>query len=221
MGMFAKAWQFVERLFGGGGGKRKRKRRKARNSDFEATRQERPRAPRNLKIPLTVGFANLGSTEFDVLRRQDMQAIGPLFENVVAAEPGKVPPAQVLFLYVTLEPDGTLRGPNRRGVRDVVQSSRARIVVVANDNGMAAVQAAIKQPGPRTANIVFAVNRRGERLVRLLRQLFGEMRDGADMLSAWAKLAPPQGVAASTPDMPGTLLAADAGKVEFPAPANA
>lgn len=191
----------------------------------EAHRQPpgRPRTPAasaaQAKIPLTVGFANLGTTDFEELRRLDLQAIGPLFLRAVAPEPGKVPPAEVLFLYVTLEPDGTLRGPNRIGIRQVVQSTRARLVVVATDTAPSVAQAAIKQPGPKTANLVFTVSRKGKLLPRFFQRLFGDMRGGTDLLAAWAKLCPPGGAAA--PDLPGTLLVAEGGKLAFPAGASA
>lgn len=168
------------------------------------------------KIPAGIAFVSIGSTRSQEARDADARALAPLFRQSLAPEPGKVAKAQVLFLYADLRPDGTIQGLEQRvGIRQVVQATEAAIVVVASANDPDAVKAAIALPGPRTANLVFTLDRGGERLPRFFARLFGEMRDGTDMMAAWVKLCP-QGPAAAAPDMPATLFLAEGGKLAFP-----
>ncbi|MDO9438805.1 hypothetical protein [Hydrogenophaga sp.] len=165
---------------------------------------------------LTVGFASVGTHAFEQLRSQDAKLIGPLFAHCQSPEPGQIPSSQVLFLYAELNDDGTLKGLERPvGVRQIVQKTNASLVVVAVNNPSAAIKAAIALPGPKTANIVFTMDRRNQLLPLFMVRLFEEMRNGTDMLSAWVLLAP-QGPRAQTADMPATLLAAEGGKIAFP-----
>lgn len=178
-------------------------------------------APTPNKIPLAVGFASLGSTAFEGQRRRDAEAIGPLFAHVMTPDPGGIPTAQVLFLYLTLQPDGTIRGLDQAvGVRQVVQATGADVVVIATDNDVEAINAAIALPGPKTANIVFTLARKDDLLPRFFVRLFDEMRKGKEMLMAWVTICP-QGPAADAPDMPATMLLAEAGKIAFPGAGNA
>jgi hypothetical protein len=186
-----------------------------------ATNRSQPKEPPAAatgtpKIPAGIAFVSIGSTRFEEARGADARMLAPLFRQSLAPEPGKVAKAQVLFLYADLQPDGTIQGLEQRvGIRQVVQATEAAIVVVASANDPEAVQAAIALPGPRTANLVFTLDRGGERLPRFFARLFGEMRDGTDMMAAWVKLCP-QGPAAAAPDMPATLFLAEGGKLAFP-----
>jgi hypothetical protein len=45
-------------------------------------------------------------------------------------------------------------------------------------------------PGPKTANLVFTVDRKGPAFAGFFRALFERMRDGEDMLQAWVELSP-------------------------------
>jgi len=163
-------------------------------------------------IPLTLGFANLAGTDAALLVDQDKVALGPLFKRVAAPEPTKIPAADVLFLYVHLNPDGTMRG-TKSGVRQVVELTKAKILV-ASPNPSESITKAVALPGPKTANMVFTLDRRGPNFTRFFRSLFERMHGGQDMLLAWVELAP-QGPSQS-PDLPTTILVTEAGRLAFP-----
>lgn len=171
------------------------------------------------KIPLSIGFANLATDPASELRRRnDMRVLSPLFAQALAPAPGQVPGATVLVVYARLQPDGTIADmPHPVGIRQLVQATKAGIVILATDNDPDAIRAAIALPGPKTANIVFSLGRKGELLPKFLASLFAEMARGTEMLSAWVKLCP-QGPASARPDLPATLLVAEGGKLAFPVP---
>ena len=74
-----------------------------------------------------------------------------------------------------------------------------------------------KLAGSYKANYVFTLNRKGPGFARFFRSLFEDMRDGTNMLAAWVKLAPQGGPRGGGDDWaPGTIFAAEAGKVVFP-----
>ncbi|HEY8358180.1 MAG TPA: hypothetical protein VIL30_12030 [Ramlibacter sp.] len=180
-----------------------------------AKARERVSAPAGGKIPLTVGFANLGPAAYEAHREEDARTIGPLFARSVAAPAGQVPSADILFLYAELNEDGTIKGLDRPvGVRQVVQATKAGIVILATDNGPGAVQAAAALPGPKTANIVFTLARKGDLLPKFFHRLFADMGAGTHMLEAWVKINPQGPV--GQPDVPATLLVAEGGKLAFP-----
>jgi hypothetical protein len=165
------------------------------------------------QIPLTLGFANLAGTDAVPLVDQDKAALGPLFKRVAAPEPTKIPAADVLFLYVHLNPDGTMRG-TKSGVRQVVELTKAKILVVASPNPSESITKAVALPGPKTANMVFTLDRRGSNFTRFFRGLFERRHGGQDMLLAWVELAP-QGPNQSS-DLPATILVTEAGRLALP-----
>jgi len=174
-------------------------------------------APRGKgRIPLTIGFANLGGEALEPQRQADVRALWPLFDHVAVPDVGKVPTAAVLMVYAKLQADGTLAGmPHPVGIRQLVQATGAGIVVLASDNDPEAVKAAIALPGPKTANIVFTLARKDRLLNRFLVNLFSDMARGEEMLMAWVKIVP-QGPASARDDLPATILAAEGGKLAFP-----
>jgi hypothetical protein len=176
-------------------------------------------APR-MQIPLSVGFADLGSGNFEAQREADRKAIAPLFLKSAAPPPGHIPTAQVLFVYAALGEDGTIQGlPQKSGIRQIAEKTQAAVVVVANSNPQGAVQAAARLPGAKSANLVFVLDRKGDGLARFFVQLFREMMDGDHMLAAWVSVCP-QGPQQS-PDMPAMILLAEGGKLAFPDPVEA
>jgi hypothetical protein len=183
--------------------------------DAPPARPEPTLQPAAPKIQLTVGFANLSGDDLGGLVAEDTAAFSGLFERVNATAPGQVPNAEVLFVYGHLNDDGTLQGVPSGGIRQIVQLTRAAIVVLASPNTGERIKSAAALPGPKSANIVFTVDRNREGFARFFRALFELMRDGENMLAAWVKLAP-QHAGATSADAPSTMLLAEAGKLVFP-----
>jgi hypothetical protein len=187
----------------------------SRGGARDAATSPPPSGPSPRQIPLTVGFANLSGADLDALVAEDTAAFAALFARVNATPPGKLPSAEVLFVYAHLNDDGTLRGVASGGIRQVVQLTGAAIVVLASPNAGDSVKHAAALAGPRSANIVFTLDRKAAGFPTFFRGLFELMRDGENMLSAWVKLAP-QGSGAVSPDTPATVMLAEAGKLAFP-----
>jgi hypothetical protein len=174
--------------------------------------ERREKAPR---APLAVGFANLAGPGFDALVVQDAKALGSLFMRSRVGKPHQIPSAEVLFVYASLNDDGTIRGPKAVGVRQIVQATHAAIVVLASPNSAESIRNAVGLRGPKSANLVFTLDRKGDAFPRFFRALFERMQTGEDMASAWAALAP-QAPDATPPDVPATMLVAEGGKIAFP-----
>ncbi len=170
------------------------------------------------KIPLNLGFANMSGEDLEPLVDEDHAALAPLFARAVRPPVRQMPGAHILFVYVHLEADGTMRGFKNSGLRQIVQLTKAQVVVLANENTDANIIAAGKLPGPKTANLIFTNNRNGPGFARFFRLLFEEMAKGQDMLSAWAALVPQGGRQADW--LPGTIVLAEAGKLAFPVAAR-
>ncbi len=169
-------------------------------------------AQANDQIPSTLGFANLAGDDAVSLVNQDKAALAPLFRRVAVPALTKIPAADVLFLYAYLNPDGTMRG-TKSGVRQVVELTKAAIVVVALPNSKESISKALALPGPKTANLAFTLDRKGANFPTFFRRLFERMRSGQDMLLAWVELAP-QGPTQS-PDLPATILVTEGGRLVF------
>ena len=168
-------------------------------------------------IPLTLGFANFSGDDFIEILAEDLAAISPIFKNVNFAPVNKIPSSEILFVYAHLSEDGTLVGSaSSVGLRQIVQVTNAKIVVLASPNVVNSIQNSILLPGPKTANLIFTINRNGEGFSRFFRELFDKMRDGKTMLSAWVELAP-QHVTAMPAYAPETLFLSEAGNIKFPA----
>jgi len=172
-------------------------------------------AAKRPKIPLTIGFANLSGDDLNAIASEDEKALSPLFaqSRVVAAH--QIPSAEILFVYAHLNEDGTIKGPTRSGIRQIVQLTNAAIVILASPNSAGSIQNAVALPGRKTANIVFTLDRNGSGFGRFFRELFEKMRDGKHMLSAWVELAP-QNPKANPTYAPQTILLPEGGKIAFP-----
>lgn len=168
------------------------------------------------KFELAVGFSSLGTTEFEVQRQQDAHKIGPMFARSLVPPPGQIPATPVLFLYASLNKDGTISGMGRPvGIRQVIEKTKASLVVLATDTLPETIQLAVSLPGPKTANIVFTVDRRNQLFSQFMSHVFEEMGNGHDMLMAWVKVSP-QGPQQHRKDLPVTVLIAEGGKIAFP-----
>lgn len=166
------------------------------------------------KIPLTVGFANLVGETMESTVQEDIKEISYLFLRSVSPPAHQIPKAEVLFVYANLMDNGTIGPEGKSGIRQVVQLTNSAIVIIASPNSPDSIKKAAALPGQKTANIVFTFDRNGREFGKFFRGLFGKMRDGQEMLSAWVELAPQ--VPGGTPSGgPQTLLIAEGGKIAF------
>lgn len=163
------------------------------------------------KIPANIVFANLSGPDMAAIVQEDAAAIGPLFRRSYVTPVGQVSIGQVLFLYLDLDEDGSIRGSNFT-VREIIDLTQAPIVVIASElqgNGWQKVAEAASGK----SNLIFTNNRNGPGFTKFFRRLFEMMRDGKEMLMAYVELAPqgPQ----QDPSLPGTILIAGRGNVVF------
>lgn len=167
-------------------------------------------------VPLTIGFANFSGKSFSALMNADLETLSPIFKNINVAPVNQIPSGEILFLYADLQEDGTLLNTAvKAGIRQIVQLTEAKMVVLATPNSSDSIQKAIALPGPKSANLVFTLERNGESFGFFFRDLFEKMRAGIPMLTAWVQLSPQRPDVAST-ECPATLMAAEAGNLEFP-----
>ncbi len=68
-------------------------------------------------------------------------------------------------------------------------------------------------PGPKTANLVFTLDRKGPAFTGFFHALFERMRDGEDLLQAWVELAPQAPM--ETDDNPELVLLPEGGAIAF------
>lgn len=167
------------------------------------------------KIPLTIGFANFSGTDLDAFVADDAMVLSPLFARSRVVDAHQIPSAEILFIYAHLKDDGTIEGTNGSGIRQIIQITNAAIVVLSSPNSSDSIQKAISLPGPKTANIIFTLDRNGIGFSQFFKDLFEKMRGGKDMLSAWVELAP-QSPQDNLRNAPATLLLAEGGKIAFP-----
>ena len=146
---------------------------------------------------------------------EDAASLSSLFIQSRVVPNYQIPSAEILFLYAHLNEDGTINGPTRSGIRQIVELTKASIVVLASPNSANSIQNAAALPGPKTANLVLTLDRNGSGFGRFFRELFEKMRDGQEMLAAWAEIAP-QHPSANPTYAPQTILMAEGGKIAFP-----
>ena len=166
------------------------------------------------KIPLTLGFANLSDGDFGSLLADDVATLSPLFDRVRIAPPRELPEANVLFLYAKLSESGAIAGAPISGLRQIVQTTHAAIVVLASPNPSADLNGALGSPGAKKANIAFTLDRKGPAFGKFWRALFEKMRDGEPMLQAWVHIAPQGPIECD--GNPDAVLLPEAGEIAFP-----
>lgn len=160
----------------------------------------------------TLGLYNLSGNDCASILEADRKAIGQLFSSVI--ESADVPPAcNVLFLYCQIEPDGSIRGSNRR-LREIIRDSGAPIVVVASENLGENYTAAAQNTGYGFANLIMTLERNGEIFPNFFQRLFTLMKRGVSMPVAWNKLAP-QIPGSEHADCPSTFGVWGAGQIAF------
>jgi hypothetical protein len=82
------------------------------------------------------------------------------------------------------------------------------------DNPSGASLAAANLPGPKRANLVWTLDRKGGAFPRFFKELFTKMKAGRAMPMAWNAIAPQYG-SAKHDDLPETICQLEAGQVRF------
>jgi hypothetical protein len=170
------------------------------------------RRGRTLVAP-RVGFVPCGNGAFAAFLEGDRSALAASFSQTVAAVEGAVPTCKVLFVYARLAPDGHLLHAPASTLRHLAGEARAAIVVLASPNPPANIVAAGQLPGPRSASLVFTLDRK-EDFAGFFQRLFARMATGESMPVAWVALAPQQ-PHALYPDVPETVFVPEGGAVTF------
>ena len=159
-----------------------------------------------------LGFLNLKGAAGEQTLAEDKSAFAGLFRAV--QESSAAPPqCDVLFIYCDIESDGRISGATS-GLRDLIRSSGARVVVVASENPAKSCIASAKKTGYGHANLVLTLERKGTVFPAFFSRLFTLMMKGRSMPLAWVKLAP-QIPGHAHADCPETVFLAEAGQVAF------
>jgi hypothetical protein len=142
------------------------------------------------KIALAAGFADLSGADFASFLSEDSAAVSALFATTNIATARQIRAAQILFLYTHFAANGALEGTPAVGVRQIAQEVRSRTLVVASPVPGDTIENAMGFPGPKTANLVFTLDRKGPAFAGFFCALFERMRDGENLLEGWVELAP-------------------------------
>lgn len=170
---------------------------------------------RNLGIiEPTIGFLNVGGDSFVPLVEQDRTALGPLFSKIEMATGYQIPKCSVLFIYADVAPDGSLGLGGNITLRHLAERAGALIAVLASNNSAEQTVAATKFPGPKRANLVWTIDRKGEAFSRFFKELFTRMKAGTTMPRAWVAIFPQHRHDVHY-DLPDTICQLEAGQVRF------
>jgi hypothetical protein len=159
-----------------------------------------------------IGFLNLIGASARPLVDEDVTALKPLFSGCLESD-GDTPICDVLMIYAAIEADGLIQNASH-SLREIIHQSHAPIAVVATENGVQSYIAAGKRPGAGKANLVMTLQRNGQSFPSFFKELFGMMRHGVTMPTAWVKLAP-QSPEGENNNVPGTICAMEVTHVVF------
>ncbi len=159
-----------------------------------------------------IAFLNLAGVNGERLVKADKGAFGGLFALVETNAPD-VPDCDVLMMYCNLRPDGAIDGESR-ALRDLIDSSSAKIAIVASNNGGDSYMTAGKRYEHDPVNLVMTLDRRGDAFAQFFAKIFSRMLSGESMLSAWVELAP-QHSGTKHDDCPETIFAAEVSHIVF------
>ena len=171
----------------------------------------------NRRRPLVInsprlGILNLKGEAAEQLITADVDALMPVMGSPVRGS-ASAPFCDVLFIYCDIAPDGRIS--NFSGtLRDLIQTLRAPLVVVASENSGDAYISATKGQRHGRANLVMTLSRRGGAFPAFFARIFAEMKRGVSMPVAWARLAP-QGPVKEHENLPSTIFACEAGQMVF------
>lgn len=155
-----------------------------------------------------IGFLNARGSEGEATMQADRQILSPLFRDVRVSRL-EIPHCSILFLYIDLDPTGRIHGRGD-GLRDIIKSAGAYVAVVASEHPLSYYRKCLGPRNDWSANITLTVDRKGNTLAEFFAEVFRRMYAGESMLMAWVKLAP-QFPGSDHPDLPGTIMAAEAG----------
>lgn len=161
-----------------------------------------------------LGFLNLGGESFAPFIAEDRMALSPLFAKVETGTGHPIPKCNVLFVYADIASDGSLGLGRDLTIRHLAEKAGASIVVLASNNRAEDSITAAKLPGPKRANLVWTLNRRGNSFPRFFKELFTRMKAGKSMPLAWVALSP-QYRSGKHEDLPETICQLEAGQVHF------
>ena len=159
-----------------------------------------------------IGFLNLMGSSANTILKKDMEALTPLFASVKQSDENP-PICDVLLIYGHVEKNG-LFANHSEGLRDIIHSSNASIVIVASENESQSYIAASKHRGYGKANLVMTLQRKEEVFTSFFSKLFEKMYKGKSMLAAWVELAP-QIPGATHNNCPETIFAAEISHIVF------
>jgi hypothetical protein len=161
-----------------------------------------------------LGFLNLDGEVFASLIAEDRSALGPIFSKFEMRTGYEVPKCDVLFVYAEIAPDGSLGLSKEFTLRHLAEKAGASIAVLASNNPPEHGIVASKLSGPKRANLVWTLNRRGDAFPRFFKELFTRMKGGKSMPLAWVAIAP-QYQSEAHRDLPETICQMEAGQVRF------
>jgi len=175
----------------------------------------RSRTQVSIKVP-TLGFLNLGGDEFLPLIDTDRAALGPIFSEVKTGAGYQIPSCDILFIYANVAPDGSVGVDVNLTVRHLAARAGAAITVVASGNSSENLLAAARLPGPKRANLVWTLDRKGEAFPRFFVNLFTHMKKGRSMPAAWVGISPqvPSRMQQDQ-NLPDMICNLEAGQVRF------
>jgi hypothetical protein len=173
--------------------------------------RRRRRRPLLIRSP-RLGILNLKGESTEQLIAADMDALMSILGRPV---PGSTsaPFCDVLFIYCDIASDGQI-GNFSGTLRDLIQTLRAPVVVVASENSGDAYISSTKGQRHGRANLVMTLSRNGAAFPAFFARLFTDMKHGVSMPVAWVKFAP-QGPVKEQENLPLTIFACEAGQMVF------
>jgi hypothetical protein len=160
----------------------------------------------------TIAFLNLAGVNGESFAKADKDAFGGLFV-LTETNANDVPNCDVLLIYCDLGPDGAIDGESRT-LRDLIDSSSAKIAIVASKNAGDSYMTAGKRNGHNPVNLVMTLDRKGDAFGQFFANIFRRMFTGESMLAAWVELAP-QGSRTKHDDGLEMIFAAEASHMIF------
>jgi hypothetical protein len=157
-----------------------------------------------------LGMLDLTGGLSDCIVAEDRAVLSRFFPTFEESK-SEVPKCDVLFLYATLNHDGTLQNTGHY-LRAYIRDAGAKVAVLASEN-----------PNPKwekgratygRANLVITIARNGPAFPRFFSELFAQMGRGRPMPMAWVKLAP-QIPNHEHPDCPDTIFLCEVGGITF------
>ena len=171
----------------------------------------RRRRPLLIRSP-RLGILNLKGESAEPLITADVDALTPVLGSPLRGSTS-APFCDVLFIYCDVAADGRI-GNFSGTLRDLIQTQRAPLVVVASENSGEAYISTTRGQKHGRANLVMTLSRSGQAFPTFFARLFTDMKRGVSMPVAWVKLAP-QGPVKEHEKLPSTIFACEAGQMVF------